>query len=283
MASVERVASLDRADFLRGYLERNRPVVLAGAIADWPALGRWDLDHLRAIAGHRAVQVEEYAREDPLTLWSRPGPRPNVVKTMRFGDYLDTLAEPRCHAYPRYYLVDLDIRHLLPELFAEVRLLGHLDASRLMMLNLYLGHDSASPPHYHQMTEAIISVVAGQKRITLYPPEDTRFLYPKPIYAVDYNQTTVDFSALDLDRFPLVRKTRPLECVLEPGDSLYIPVHWWHLVHGTGLHASVTHFWRGSLRQWNLRVGARTVVAHLLSSGGIAERLLAPLNRRAAP
>ena len=67
----------------------------------------------------------------------------------------------------------------------------------------------------------------GTKAFTLYPPEDVRHLYFEPVTG-DYRRSRVGFPDVDYRRFPLARRLTPVAVVLEPGDALYVPVHWAH-------------------------------------------------------
>ena len=40
----------------------------------------------------------------------------------------------------------------------------------------------------------------------------------------------VDISSPDLERFPLFAGARRTQCVLKPGDVLFMPAFWWHEV-----------------------------------------------------
>jgi hypothetical protein len=48
----------------------------------------------------------------------------------------------------------------------------------------------------------------------------------------------VDGGAVDLARFPGMQQANLIECTLEPGELLFLPIGWWHYVEG--LEASVT-------------------------------------------
>src|SRR5262249_42658284 len=39
-----------------------------------------------------------------------------------------------------------------------------------------------------------------------------------------------DVEQPDLERFPLFAKAVPIRLVLEPGEMLFVPSHWWHTV-----------------------------------------------------
>ena len=42
----------------------------------------------------------------------------------------------------------------------------------------------------------------------------------------------------DVERFPLFERATAYECVIGPGDALFIPPDWWH--HVRGLEKSIT-------------------------------------------
>lgn len=40
----------------------------------------------------------------------------------------------------------------------------------------------------------------------------------------------VDIAAPDLQRFPDFVRARRIQCMLRPGDALFMPAFWWHEV-----------------------------------------------------
>jgi hypothetical protein len=92
-------------------------------------------------------------------------------------------------------------------------------------------------------------VVAGRRRITLFPPQQLRNLYIGPLDLTPAGQpvSLVDFSAPDFNRFP--RFAQALEhaqvAELDAGDALLIPSMWWHHIEALeGFNALVNYWWR---------------------------------------
>ena len=71
--------------------------------------------------------------------------------------------------------------------------------------------------------------LAGQKRILLIDPADSALLYADHAKNALGN-TPVDLFKIDLNVYPLVAHATLWPVVLEPGDVLFIPSQWWHLV-----------------------------------------------------
>uniref|UniRef100_A0A915L7K9 JmjC domain-containing protein n=1 Tax=Romanomermis culicivorax TaxID=13658 RepID=A0A915L7K9_ROMCU len=69
-----------------------------------------------------------------------------------------------------------------------------------------------------------------RKRWTLFPPRSTPILRPTRL---PYEESSV-FSRIDLlhaaDDETFVEKSAPRMVILEPGDILLVPKHWWHFV-----------------------------------------------------
>jgi len=88
---------------------------------------------------------------------------------------------------------------------------------------------STSALHYDFLhTHAFLAQIVGKKRCVLYSPSDTAAMY----------NGYVDPDRPDFEKFPLLRKATAFECILEPGDLLFIPCDWWH--HVVALEKSIT-------------------------------------------
>ena len=60
-----------------------------------------------------------------------------------------------------------------------------------------------------------------------------------------YNTSPIDIYEPDLNLYPnFGNAPEPLECVLHPGDILYIPKRWWHHVTSLDTAVSVNVWWR---------------------------------------
>ncbi len=98
--------------------------------------------------------------------------------------------------------------------------------------------------HYDNYGWNLVAQLHGRKRWTLFPPEDTSNLYPTRVpYEESSVFSSVNINYPDLLRHPLYAQCKPLVYILNPGDVLYVPRHWWHDVECLETSVSV-NIWR---------------------------------------
>ena len=234
---IDRLEAPTREYFEENYLMRNKPVILTGVGSQWPAVTKWNPDYLKQVAGDSYIQVHFDDHGDFHRWYHRPGGR--VDKVMTLGEFIDLLlAEPYDQ---RYYMTEHELHLVSRELLQDIDLGGYLDRPHPL---LFLGRDTFMPLHFHSGTEAVLCQLYGKKSITLYSPDQYSLLYPAPWYS-----NNPLFSPIDprdpnvLERFPRFERAVPLQFTLEPGEILFIPVHWWHVTNVSGFQISSTSFW----------------------------------------
>ncbi|KAI0213705.1 Hypoxia-inducible factor 1-alpha inhibitor [Lamellibrachia satsuma] len=89
--------------------------------------------------------------------------------------------------------------------------------------------DSLTSAHY-DYDENIFQQIFGYKRFIFFHPDHYGHMYPHPIHHSKDRQTQANFDHPDFERFPKLRKLEGIEAVLGPGDLLYVPSLWWHMV-----------------------------------------------------
>jgi hypoxia-inducible factor 1-alpha inhibitor (HIF hydroxylase) len=104
-------------------------------------------------------------------------------------------------------------------------------------------HDVTTPVHYDGM-ENLFAMISGHKRCILFNPSQYRSLYPFPAHHPHDRQSQVDFDNPNFDMFPRFREAHGYETILEPGEVLYIPSHWWHYIESEENSMTISlNFW----------------------------------------
>ncbi|XP_062846412.1 lysine-specific demethylase 8 [Trichomycterus rosablanca] len=236
--AVQRVVCPSLQSFRSEFLEPQRPVILEGIIDHWPAFKehKWSIEYLRAVAGCRTVPIElgsKYTDEE----WSQ-----RLLTVNEFIDCYIVGNEEDGTAY----LAQHQLFDQVPELKEDIRIpdyccLGEGDEDDIT-INAWFGPGGTISPLHQDPEQNFLAQVVGRKYIRLYSPEETENLYPHQSQLL-HNTSQVDVENPDVMQFPDFLKASYQECVLQPGDVLFIPKQHWHYVRALELSFSVSFWW----------------------------------------
>lgn len=241
---VPRRARLPGQVFFDEHYRRNQPVIITGMLDDCAARGKWTFDYLAAQLGEREVEVQFGRDADPNYEMNSMQHK----RRMPFGQYVAMVRE--AGVTNDFYMTannDGQNREALRELMSD---LPPLDAYLQPGSSgfFWFGPAGTITPFHHDLTNNFMIQVAGRKRVRLIAPCDT----PK-LYNQRHCYTPVDGRNIDLQRFPLMAGVPVIDCVLEPGEILFLPVGWWHFVEALDvtITISTTHFrWDNDFYTW---------------------------------
>lgn len=109
-------------------------------------------------------------------------------------------------------------------------------------INAWFGPKGTVSPLHFDPKHNLLCQIAGTKKIILYPEKDSQYLYPHENNLL-FNTSRVDVENPDHDTFPEFKKATKKECLLQPGDVLYIPPKYWHHVRALDNSFSVSFWW----------------------------------------
>jgi hypothetical protein len=237
---IDHREKLSYEEFAREYLYANKPVVITDSLREWKALSRWTPEFFKREFGDMKFMINE--KLQGAAGYKGDGSQ-GVEYTM--ADFIDrVLASTEANPAPYFrnqILYDLfpslkqDVEPL-PEYFQpnwlpEHYMVKHVEQvlNRGAALELYIGGCGGAFPvlHYDGAgTHAFLMQVYGRKKFIIYPPNQEKFLYPSPEKENLSLLNSIDNP--DLEKFPLFAQAEPTIFVLEPGEMLFIPSHWWH-------------------------------------------------------
>ncbi|CAD6505811.1 BgTH12-01298 [Blumeria graminis f. sp. triticale] len=251
------------------------PLIISGSLEHWPARNSrpWSSpSYLMAqtIGGRRLVPIElgrSYVDEG----WGQ--------KIIPFKQFLDTfiIRDSKTDEVSTGYLAQHDLFSQIPNLrhdiaipdycFASVPsphkscplLNKYLETPKLNepLLNAWFGPAGTITPLHTDPYHNILAQVVGKKYVRLYAPRESSNIYARgfEMGGIDMGNTSIvdvgKFIGLDgttseqeeaRKDFPLFENAQFVDCILEEGDCLYIPVGWWHYVRSLSISFSVS-FW----------------------------------------
>jgi hypothetical protein len=224
---IPRVKRLDAAAF-RARAMQGLPFIMTGVVDRWPLLALTPAD-LRARYSHLRVRARV---GDYINTAFHPD---RAMQDMSLGEYLDLA--PGTDALPPY-VGNLELR--------ELNRMCHWPAyfDKMGPPRFWLGPERTMTPLHCDYDDNIFAQIWGSKRIFLAPPHHDQFLYPSQANAILFG-SPVDPEAPDFERFPLARQAALVDCIIEPGELLYVPAGWYHQVRALAFSLSSNRWARG--------------------------------------
>lgn len=234
---VAELTGVNRDRFERDIRAAGKPVVLRGLASDWPAVRA-----ARQSDEALFTYLKRFSHKQPATILSAP---PEIRGKFFYGRNLRSMNFERGQA-----TLEKVFEQLLANRVAEApsalavqsaivsQLLPGFEVENSVGLlrpdivpRVWIGNRVQVVPHY-DWSENLGIVIGGRRRFTLFPPEQLPNLYVGPFQPTPAGTqvSMVDPDHPDLDRYPRYAEAMNAAtfALLEPGDAIYIPYHWWH-------------------------------------------------------
>jgi len=218
LASIPRVKTLTKEQFLREYFRPQKPVVIEEYITDWPAFDKWNLDYIKQIAGEKEVPLYD----------DRPVRHDEGFNeahaTMKMHEYVDLLKrEPT-----RYRIFLWNILKEVPELQKDYRWPDFgLKLMKGLPMLFFGGEDSYTFMHYDiDLANIFHFHFHGKKKVILFDQKQNHYLYKIPHSLIV--REDIDFNNPDYDKWPALKHAKGFVGELEHGQVLYMPEGYWH-------------------------------------------------------
>jgi Family of unknown function (DUF6065)/Cupin-like domain len=229
---IERKHRLSRSEFLDRYYSAGRPVIITGVMDDWPALKKWGIEYFLRKFGSRAVEVQVGRNASD----NYEAGRDQFRQTMLFSEFLERVSTAG-KTNDIYITASNNSANkaVLPELWDDiVQFPEYLDANSLQNGFLWFGPAGTITPFHHDLTNNFMAQVIGRKRILLAPSWDIPFMKN-----LTHVYCEIDGRATPPAPRPGFYEPQILECILNPGEVLFLPVGSMHFVEALEISATV--------------------------------------------
>ncbi len=251
---VRELTGITADDIGDDVLTSEQPLVIRGLAANWPAV-KQGLESATQLADY----LLDFDSNNVVTALCAPAEAGGRIfynsdmtgfnfeyRRLALKDAVqEVLALAGDASPPSIYVGSTNVDHWLPGFREQNDLpIRHLEP----LASIWIGNQSRVAAHY-DFPSNIACVVAGRRRVVLFPPEQMENLYVGPLDFTPAGQpiSLVDFAAPDLEQFP--RFGDALEsaqiATLNPGDALVVPSMWWHHLEALDdFNVLVNYWWR---------------------------------------
>jgi len=229
---VEKRVDVPNREFVEKYVRGSRPLVLTGLAADWPALQRWTPQYLKERFGQFEIEIQDKRNSDPRYEENKL----SLKRKTTLGEFVDRVLAggPTNDYYMTANNELLRTAEFAPLLHDIGSVPQWCDPSQLGPLsNFWFGPAGTVTPLHHDTVLLFHTQISGRKRWRFISPLDT----PK-VYNFNGVFSPIDVENPDLERYPLFEQVKMLEVIVEPGETVFLPLGWWHQV--TSLDVSIS-------------------------------------------
>jgi hypothetical protein len=218
--AVPRVKNLSKEDFLKNYYLPQKLVLIENLTKDWDAYHKWNIDYIQNLAEDRVVPL--YNNDSTKGKQKSAAP----VTQMKLYDYLEILKTKPTDLRIFFY----DIMKVMPILVKDISYpkIGIKFFKRLPVM-FFGGKGSKVLVHYDMDLANLVHVhFHGTKKVILFPPEQTKFMYKLPfaVHAVE----DIDLDNPDFKKYPALKHLKGQEIIMKHGDALFMPSGYWHYI-----------------------------------------------------
>ncbi len=235
-------------------LAGNEPVVLRGLVADWEltraglASDQAAMDYIRGFYNGKPTNASIGAPEiEGRLFYTDDFSRLNFdVERVKLDEFLGRIGKHlRDERPPTMYVASLLVDTHLPG-FRKRNELSFAAHGVDPPPAIWIGNRTIASCHYDAPNN-IACCAVGQRRFTLFPPDQIFNLYPGPLDPTPGGQaiSLVDFANPDFERFPRFREAQQSAQYVNvgPGDAVFVPAMWWHHVQGLSDFNVLVNYW----------------------------------------
>ncbi|WP_179272646.1 cupin-like domain-containing protein [Streptomyces sp. XY006] len=240
---LERRSGLTAEEFRREYREPQRPVVLEGHAADWPAVQTWSFDHLADRVGDVRVVVDSYNTK--------------AAREATVAEFVAMLKDNRHQGATPIYLQEWYYQTTAPELAPDM---PEMEIARYDFRRDLYGEDASTN---HQLW---LGQQGGVTRLhqDSYSVDvmHAQIVGDKLWYVMGPDAVLREDTEADWTRLVETPETQLMQFVLKPGDVLYLPANWYHRIQ---LLSDSIGLGRKCLDEVNLQAHIRQRMTELLA------------------
>lgn len=250
----------DFADSLRPYFEQKQPVVLRSAVAAAPAIKLWgSIEYwMKTVGPNEMAHAEIGGAYSSFSTDRAEIPIHDYLQYLEmFAEHHGTTGPADPHERPTQipveelvYMAQNDLPHELHKDVSIPKLCDdesyNVGDGRLYSTMLWLGPRGCFSPLHQDPLDNLLMQFVGRKFIWMFEPQPGGWHYAGHDGQQPNTSPVNPEDDESLAKYNLFVDAGPpaTQCILKPGDVLFIPKKWWHYVRSLDASASVNAWWR---------------------------------------
>jgi len=213
-----------------------------------PCVKKWTWDYLRQTCGGRKVKIH-VSPSKQMDFVNKNF----VYRSITLDEFIDRIQQDEQTSFflsknEKYYLRSLgddprsdvaDVKRDFPELSRDIYFPNFFSADQFFSSVFRISSCDVQLWTHYDVMDNLLMMISGVKRVVMYEPKDALYLYLQ-----DDKSKVLDIDNPDTVLYPEFHKAVPHECILHPGDVLFIPALWFHNVINVEAGVAVNVFWR---------------------------------------
>ncbi len=236
-SEIDKIKVPDFSHFIKYYYSRNLPVVLTGGVDHWKAIKYWSPEYFQEKIGEQIIEVQ-CDRSKSTEFERKAGQYKTKMSMKEFVNKVNSVESSN-----DFYMTANNTKSSfegVAKLYEDIGEFakGYVQVDRINTQSfLWFGPKGTFTPLHHDLTNNMLIQIYGRKKISLISPLQVPYLYnDKGVFSDVFNPD----DPAERAKFKLLQHTTKLECVLEPGDAIFIPIGWWHYVESLDTSISIT-------------------------------------------
>ena len=232
---IERVSSPSLHEFFYKYWLGCKPVIITNLGKDWPLLKNCTFERLLRDFGDEEVEIQFGRESDENFEINSPRHKKNVKLSWLINQVLTTeesndfymTANNQTFAKTKLGALLAEFGTLPPYMSSKKECTG--------WRHFWIGPKGTVTPLHHDSCALMHMQIHGSKLWRLISPFDYGNLYNH-----HHVFSKVDVFNIDYNLFPMMKNVKHIDVVINPGETLFLPIGWWHGVKSLGKNISVS-------------------------------------------
>jgi hypothetical protein len=216
---IEIVENISEEEFNRKFFYPQKPVIIRNLADQFPAGKKWTMDYIKKVCGDVTVDIYDNNNKNSASAYTRADLK------MKFADYADYITT-NTPTKLRMFLFNMFKER--PELRNDFPCPSFFKGVMGKIGFMFFGAKDIKV-RIHQdmdMSNVLLTQFHGRKRVVLVSPEYSTLLYKLPFNT----HSLIDLDNPDYQKYPGLKYVQTHECIMEPGDSLFMPSGYWHYI-----------------------------------------------------